>query len=104
MLESFSRSPPGELKDTLVKLQGTEDAEEFKSLASFGCGFRFSHGYTKPVVTLQDKDEFLKAISLHAIVLASLHELDKFIQGLTTCGILELIRANPELFCPHFAG
>ena len=94
--------PPGELKDTLVKLQGTEDAEEFKSLASFGCDFRFSHGYTKPVVTLQEKDEFLKAISLHAIVLASLHELDQFIQGLTTCGILEMIRANPELFRPIF--
>ena len=54
------------------------------------------------MVTLQEKDEFLKAISLHAIVLASLHELDQFIQGLTTCGILEMIRANPELFRPIF--
>ena len=36
---SVEEVPPGELKDTLVKLQGTEDAEEFKSLASFAVIF-----------------------------------------------------------------
>ena len=94
--------PPGELKDTLVKLQAVEDAEEFKLLASFECDFRFSHGYTKPLVTIKEKNEFLKAISLHAIILHSVHELDQFIQGLTTCNILQLIRANSEQFRSAF--
>ena len=99
---SIGEVPPGEPKDTLAKLQPVEDAEEFKSLASFECDFRFSHGYTKPLVTIKEKNSFLKGISLHAIILHSIHELDQLIQGLTTCNIFQLIRANSEQFRSAF--
>lgn len=90
--------PPGEIKDSLERLEGIQDAEEFKSEASFNSDFRFSHGYTKPFVTIEDKDEFIKAIALHAIIYTSLPELIQFIDGLKTCGILDLVRSNPEQF------
>jgi hypothetical protein len=79
--------PPGELKDSLERLQGIHDAEEFKSEASFNSDFRFSHGYMKPIVTIENKDEFIKAVALHAIIYSSLSELNQFIDGLKTCGL-----------------
>ena len=87
---------PGEIKDSLERLQSIQDAEEFKSEALFNSDFRFSHGYTKPFVTIEDKDEFIKAIALHAIIYTSLPELNQFIDGLKACGVLDLIRSNPD--------
>lgn len=90
--------PPGELKMSLEKLQGMDNAEDFKQEASFNSDFRFSHGYTKPLVTFDDKDEFLKAVAFHTIIFSSLHELNQFTEGLKTCGILDLLRSNPNVF------
>ncbi|CAB3981343.1 Hypothetical predicted protein, partial [Paramuricea clavata] len=39
---------PGEIKDSLEKLEGIQDAEEFKSEASFNRDFRFSHVRSNP--------------------------------------------------------
>jgi hypothetical protein len=87
---------PGELKDSLERLEGIQDAEELKSEASFNSDFRFSHGYMKPLVTIENKNEFIKAIALHAIIYSSVSELNQFIDGLKTYGILDLVRSNPE--------
>ena len=50
----------------------------------------------KLLVTIENKNEFVKAIALHAIIYSSLSELNQFIDGLKTCGILDLVRSNPE--------
>jgi hypothetical protein len=43
------------------------NADEYREKASFESGFRFEAGYSKPFVTMSDKDEFLRCIALHAL-------------------------------------
>ena len=74
------------------------NADEFKEKASFESDFRFEAGYTKPFVTLADKEEFLRSIALHYTLLISLSELNQFTDGLKTCSILHLLRENPDMF------
>lgn len=90
--------PCEEVKGVLKSLQDVTDEEEFKEKASFQCSFRFESGYSKPFVTLSDKDEFLRCIALHHVILMSLSELEQFIEGLKNCEILQLIRSNAEAF------
>lgn len=87
-----------EIKDVLKSLENVTDEEEFKEKASFQCNFRFDSGYSKPFVTLSDKDEFFRCIALHHVILMCLSELDQFIDGLNNCNVLQLIRSNAEAF------
>ncbi len=53
---------------------------------------------SKPFVTMSDKDEFLRCIALHYTLLVSLREVNRFVDGLKTCNILQLIREEPDMF------
>lgn len=54
--------------------------------------------YSKPFVQLEDKKEFFQCICLHYAVLASISEINQFIEGLKTCSVLSLILENPAIF------
>ena len=71
--------------------------DEFKEKASFESDFRFEDGYTKPFVTMSDKEEFLRAVALHYTLLMSLSEANQF-DGLKICNILQLVREYPGIF------
>ena len=74
------------------------NADEFKEKATFESDFRFEAGYTKPFVTMADKEEFLRLIALHYTLLVSLSELNQFTDGLKTCNILQLVLEHPDMF------
>lgn len=87
-----------EVKKFLQNLDSITDEEEFNRAASFGCEFRFEACYSKPFVQLEDKKEFFQCICLHYAVLASISEINQFIEGLKTCSVLSLILENPAIF------
>ena len=87
-----------EVKQFLQNLDKITDEEEFKREASFNCEFRYEAGYSKPFIQMKDKDEFFKSICLHYTVLASISEINQFVEGLKTCKVLKLIRELPEMF------
>ena len=52
---SIDDVPSVKVRQKLEELQSTTNAEDFKQLASFNCSMRFKAGYTKPIVTIEDK-------------------------------------------------
>ena len=94
---SVEEIPNHDVKTRLTELEKLTNADEFKEKASFESDFRFEAGYTKPFVTMSDK-EFLRAVALHYTLLMSLSEANQFIDGLKICNILQLAREYPGIF------
>ena len=88
--------PNAKVRQKLEELQRTSDPEDFKQLASFNCSMRFKAGYTKPIVTIEDKASLIRYICLHYTLLYSLPHMEQFINGLKLYGLLEVIRQVPE--------
>ena len=99
---SIKEIPVDKVKDKMQQLEAIEDKDEFRHIASFECDFRFDCGYSKPIINLEDKELFMKCTSLHYTILASLKELEQYIDGLKTCDLLTLIRQHPAAFKPVF--
>jgi hypothetical protein len=95
---SIDEIPNPDIRASLVELEKQSNASEFQEKATFESDFRFDAGYTKPFVTMSDKDEFLRCIALHYTLLVSLSEVNQFVDGLKTCNILELVREEPDMF------
>ena len=93
---SVSDLPQGKVRTKLEELVAIDDPVKFKQEASFNTPFRFEAGYTKPVVAFENKAEFIRCICLHCHVLSTLSEIDQFIEGLKTFGVLQMIRSNPH--------
>lgn len=56
----------------------------------------FKAGYTKPIVTIEDKASSIRYICLHHTLLYSLPHMEQFINGLKLYGPLEVIPQVPE--------
>ena len=82
----------------MKNLDQITDEGEFKDTASFESDFRFEAGFTKPYVTMQEKEEFFNCVSLHYTLLSTLSELNQFIEGLKLCNVLTLMRVFQYLF------
>ena len=93
---SVSDLPTGKVRSKLEELEAINDPVKFKQEASFNTPFRFEAGYTKPVVSFENKAELIRCICLHYLVISTLPEIDQFIEGLKTSGVLEFIRNNPN--------
>ena len=61
-------------------------------------------GFTKPLPTIKSTDvsQLVKCASLHSTLLRIKSELDQFISGLHSPGVLEAIREYPSFFSPMF--
>ena len=70
----------------------------FKQKASFKSDYRFDAGYKKPIVTIADKEDFIRCHALHYTILVSLSKLNQYIDGLRTCNILDIIKKEPHSF------
>jgi hypothetical protein len=81
-----------------IELESITDPDEFKQKASFESDYRFDAGYTKPIVTMADKEDFIRCHALHYTILVSLSELNQYIDGLKTCNMLDLIKEEPDSF------
>ena len=95
VLTSVSDLPNEKVRLKLEELDLISDPEVFKREASFNVQFRFKAGYSKPLVTLEDKQEFFRCICLHYMILSTLPEIEQFIQGLNINGVLDTMRKNP---------
>lgn len=72
---SVSDLPSGKVKITLRELEAIADCERFMQEAFFNTPLRFKAGYTKPIVTLEDKGEFTRCICLHPLILSTQSEI-----------------------------
>ena len=89
----------GKVKTTLEELEAISNPVKFKQESSLNTPLRFKAGYTKPIVAFEDKEEFITCICLHQLILTTQSEVDQFIKGLMTNGILDGIRSNPDKSC-----
>ena len=86
----------GKVKTTLEELEAISSPVKFKQEVSSNTPLRFKAGYKKPVVAFEDKQKFIRCICLHQLILSTQSEIDQFIKGLMTNGILNVIRNNPD--------
>ena len=79
---------------TTEELQTLLDSEEFS--------FRFEFGFGVPSckVTLADREDIVKSLSLHNLIYANKAEIDQLKEGLQTHGVLSLMERYPHLFRP----
>ena len=88
--------PNQKVKQKLEELEKIEDPEAFSKNASFECSFRFKAGFSKPLITFQEKDKLFHAIALHYTLLSSLSEINQFMEGLNVHGLLDHLRQHPQ--------
>ena len=94
---SVSDLTSGKVRTTLEELEAISDPVKLKQEASFNTPLRFKAGYTKHIVAFEDKQEFIRCICLHQLILSTQSEIDQFIKALMTNGILDVIRNNPDI-------
>ena len=83
-------------------LEKIKDSEVFTKVASFEHPFRFQAGFSKPVVTVEDKDKLFHAIALHYTLLTALSEINQFVKGLNPYGLLDHLCQYPFEACQLF--
>ena len=88
--------PNQKVKQKLEELAKIEDPQVFSKSASFECSFRFKAGFSKPLITFQEKDKLFHAIALHYTLLSSLCEINQFMEGLNVHGLLHLLCKHPQ--------
>ena len=89
---SIDEIPLHEVRTSLMELKNITNPDKFKQKASFESDYRFDASYMKPIVTTADKEDFTRCIALHYAILVLLSELNQYIDGLKTCGMLDLIK------------
>ena len=79
---------------TAEELQKLLDSEEFS--------FRFEFGFGIPSckVTLADREDVVRSLSLHNLIYANKAEIDQLKEGLRTLGVLSLLEKYPHHFRP----
>lgn len=61
-------------------------------------------GFNKPgsKVELCDKINIIQTVTLHKVILASLAELSQFREGLSTLGVSDALKNNPDLLHSYY--
>ena len=54
------------------------------------------------VVKVADKDNLVKCVALHHVLLKVKAEIDQFCTGLRALGVLDAMQASPHLFVHYF--
>ena len=85
-----------EVRKKLEELEAITNPEMFVQEASFNFPERFSAGYCKLVVNVEDKEELIRYVALHYAVSCCQAELDQFIKGLELHGVLNPLCAHPN--------
>jgi hypothetical protein len=82
------------LKTKLIQIQGCNNEAELSNIVN-SFPERFDMGYTKPVLTLNDKDDLIRFCSKHVVISSVAEEIFSFRKGLSTFGVLhELCKFN----------
>ncbi|CAH3124002.1 unnamed protein product, partial [Pocillopora meandrina] len=88
--------PDYEVRKKLEELEAITNPEIFVQEASFNFPKRFSAGYCKLIVNVEDKEELVRYVAPHYAVSCCQAELDQFIKGLELHRVLNLLRAHPN--------
>ncbi len=88
--------PNQKVKQKQEELEKIEDPEAFSKNASFECSFRFKAGFSKPIITFQEKDKLFHAVALHYTLLSSLSEINQVMEELNVHGLLDHLRKKPQ--------
>jgi len=61
-------------------------------------------GFKRPIIrlTLEGKDDLIRAVALHWVLLKSLGETTQFRDGLSVLNVHESMQKNPKIFMPYF--
>ena len=60
--------------------------------------------FKKPIIrlTVEDKDDLIRAVTLHSILLKFLGEATQFHDGLSVLSVHESMKKNPKISMPYF--
>ncbi|XP_057296711.1 uncharacterized protein LOC130625598 [Hydractinia symbiolongicarpus] len=87
--------PDVDVRERLLVIRNCTESETFRQHLNDFIE-RFDFGYTKVNPAISEKEELLKTISHHWIISSKLEELQKFLNGLSCEGVLEILRKHPE--------
>ena len=76
-----------EFKTKLVQIQSCNNETDLSELIS-SFSERFDMGYTKPVISLKDKDDLVRFCSKHIVISSVAEEIFSFRRGLSAFGVL----------------
>ena len=89
-----------------IELQISEatDAQSLRCLCISAVDTTMEAGYTLPLTSLKldNREDLIKTLRLHHVILRSKAVLDQLMSGLSCLGVLEAIQRNPVLFQPFF--
>ena len=88
----------------VFKVLAANNAEELSQQSMDGIELLDECGFKKPITTLklEDKDELIRAVTLHSVLLKSLAEVTQFRDGLSALSVQESMKKNPNIFMPYY--
>ncbi|XP_074659127.1 G2/M phase-specific E3 ubiquitin-protein ligase-like [Tubulanus polymorphus] len=94
------------VKDHAAKLNEICDEAELVKFVDENIECRFEMGFTKPsiFIKLSDKQKIVEYLALNFLVHRSKSELNQLLEGMSTLGVLDLIRKFPSSFEKVFSG
>ena len=96
--EEVIKEIPGDQAEIVVKLRSlnscTNPDEWTKALMIFE--ERFDMGINKATVSFEEKEELIRAAAKHIMISLALEEIHSFQEGLSTFGVLNVLKQHPE--------
>ena len=96
--EEVIKEIPGDQAEIVVKLRSlnscTNPDEWTKALIIFE--ERFDMGINKATVSFEEKEELIRAAAKHIMISSALEEIHSFQEGLSTFGVLNVLKQHPE--------
>ena len=78
----------------MIRLRDCSHENEFKELV-LAFPDRFDFGYNKVFPNITDKEDLIKTIAHHCIISRQMEEIQQFLDGLSSNGVLKFLRKHP---------
>lgn len=80
------------------------DEQTLRTMALDNAGLLLDSGLSiaLPLVKMKDKEDMVKTVALHQVLLKTKAEMNQFSNGLKALGILDSLQQNPHLFRSYF--
>ena len=80
----------------MARLSKVNDDEELREICDHNIDILLDVGYTKPRMTLEDKDDIVKSLVWKTVIGNSMLAISQFVDGISMFGFLDVIRKYPE--------
>lgn len=109
IIEQVSMFPPPQCLSIYyvwfkLQIKCAPDVSTLRAVVLNDADYTIDAGFSKPIasLTMDSKNELIRVLCLHHVLLKSIAELDQFKEGLESLGVLDIIKSNPNIFESFF--